>query len=296
MSTSETNRRLRIAGKKGARVGTPVFLPSKEVAEYFDNKGYKLLASPRLFPGQKLIVASQGSDATLYLAYYGEGDEVGYHHFEHDASNPGNWSVTVPELAGPIFEIGFLFEKDATIDVDFIKWEGAPNVVFERAQHKGSMWRRAWVNAVDHLPPWYPNEMFRLVQNEGLGMLSQGTKEWMDYEVSGDVQPHLVTRAGIAARVQGLSRFYALFVTQDQKLQLVKKVHQETVLAEAPFAWELGEQINLTLRVAGNEITGSVNGAERVSAQDDALSAGAIGLLVDAGRTSTSRVEVKALS
>jgi hypothetical protein len=134
--------------------------------------------------------------------------------------------------------------------------------------------------------------MFRLVQNEGLGMISQGTREWTDYAVSADVTPHLVSRAGVAARVQGLTRFYALMVTRDQKVQLVKSVHQESVLAEAEFNWSFGDTLDMTLRVVGDELIGQIDGTTVVTARDSSLDCGAIGLVVADGRSATHKVEV----
>ena len=79
------------------------------------------------------------------------------------------------------------------------------------------MWRRAWVNGVDDYNPRYP-EPFRLVHNRGTGLLIQGTREWADYRVSADVTPHMVTAAGIGARVQGLRRYYALILCNGDQL------------------------------------------------------------------------------
>jgi hypothetical protein len=138
--------------------------------------------------------------------------------------------------------------------------------------------------------------MFRLVQNEGLGMISQGTREWTNYVVSADVTPHLVSRAGIAARVQGLTRFYALMVTVDQKVQLVKSVHEESVLAEADFSWTLGDTLNMSLRVDGDELVGEIDGTVVLTAKDTSLDSGAIGLVVADGRTATNKVAVAPLS
>jgi hypothetical protein len=152
------------------------------------------------------------------------------------------------------------------------------------------MWRHAWVDAVDSLMSWW--ESFRLIQNQGLGMISQGTREWIDYAVNADVTPHLVKRAGIAARVQGLRRFYALLVTQDKKVQLVRHFDQETVLAEAPFDWSLGETLDMTLNVKGDKITGLINNTQVLEAHDTKLAAGAIGLIVEDGRSGINRVQV----
>jgi hypothetical protein len=281
---------LLITGSAGSRIGSPVFVPSKDVAEYFEKRVYKLMASPRIFPGQNITAALSRPGASLYVGYYGENDNACY--FDVDPADDGSMSLAmkVPNLPGPIFEVGLRLNQDVTLELDHLRWAGTPEVVFERPNHKGIMWRRAWVDAVDHLVGWA--EMFRLVQNQGLGMISQGTREWVDYMVTADVTPHLVNRAGIAARVQGLTRFYALLVTQDQTVQLVRRFHQETILAEAPFSWSYGETLNMTLNVKGEDITGMINGNTVLEANDAKLDAGAIGLVVEEGRTATHRVQV----
>ena len=284
---------LHISGKAGARIGTPVFAPSVEVAEYFEKAHYKLMASPRIFPGQQVYAGVSSPDANLYIAYYGDGDETCYVDVDSpdDALNP---SLHVPTVPGPIFEVGLRLNKDVSLQLDHVGWQGNPEVTFERPKHKGLMWKRAWVDAVDQLVGW--SEMFRLVQNEGLGMISQGTREWTNYVVSADVTPHLVSRAGVAARVQGLTRFYALVVTLDQKVQLVKSVHAESVLAEAEFNWSLGDTLNMSLHVNGDTLIGEINGAVVLTATDTALDSGAIGLVVADGRTATNTVTVAPLS
>ena len=284
---------LHISGKAGARIGTPVFAPSVEVAEYFEKAHYKLMASPRIFPGQKVYAGVSSSDANLYIAYYGDGDETCYVDVDSpdDALNP---SLHVPTVPGPIFEVGLRLNKDVSLQLNHVGWQGNPEVTFERPKHKGMMWKRAWVDAVDQLVGW--SEMFRLVQNEGLGMISQGTREWTNYVVSADVTPHLVSRAGVAARVQGLTRFYALMVTLDQKVQLVKSVHEESVLAEAEFKWTLGDTLKMSLHVNGDALVGKIDGAVVLTAKDTALDSGAIGLVVADGRTATNSVTVAPLS
>ena len=284
---------LHISGKAGARIGTPVFAPSVEVAEYFEKAHYKLMASPRIFPGQQVYAGVSSPDANLYIAYYGDGDETCYVDVDspEDALNP---SLHVPTVPGPIFEVGLRLNKDVSLQLNHVGWQGNPEVTFERPKHKGMMWKRAWVDAVDQLVGW--SEMFRLVQNEGLGMISQGTREWTNYVVSADVTPHLVSRAGVAARVQGLTRFYALMVTLDQKVQLVKSVHEESVLAEAEFKWTLGDTLKMSLHVNGDALVGKIDGAVVLTAKDTALDSGAIGLVVADGRTATNSVTVAPLS
>ena len=70
------------------------------------------------------------------------------------------------------------------------------------------MWRRAWVDGVDTLES-RPAEPYRLIQDEGTGLLIQGTREWRDYEVTAVVTPRLAEAFGLAACVQGRRRYVA---------------------------------------------------------------------------------------
>ncbi len=45
-----------------------------------------------------------------------------------------------------------------------------------------------------------------------------------------DVKPHMVKACGIAARVQGMRRYYALLITSGQRAQLVKELDGEQIL------------------------------------------------------------------
>ena len=192
--------------------------------------------------------------------------------------------VSVDEVDGPA----------ADVLLEALKWSGAPEFRLELPRHRGTMWRRAWVNGVDLLTKGI--EMFRLVQNAGMGLLMQGTREWRDYSVSADLTPHLVERAGIAARVQGLTRFYGLLLARGargSRVQLVRMLHGEEVLAEAPFEWRLGEAHELTLEACGDRIAGKVNGATLVETTDDALDCGAVGLVVEEGRLGVDRIEAR---
>ena len=200
-------------------------------------------------------------------------------------------SFTSPALPGPVFSAGVRVQGPAgPVFLESLKWSGAPKFRLERSTHRGTMWRRAWVNGVDLLTKGI--EMFRLVQNTGMGLLMQGTREWRDYSVTAAVTPHLVRRAGVAARVQGLTRFYGLLLAPGNRVQLVRVLHTEEVLAEADLEWRLGESYELTLEARGDRLAGKVDGATLVEATDDALDCGAIGLVVEEGRLGIDRVEV----
>ncbi len=63
-----------VAPGRTARVSTPTFIPSKEVSDYFEQRGYTLFASPTIYPGQTMraAVSADGRnsgpvDVAIYL-------------------------------------------------------------------------------------------------------------------------------------------------------------------------------------------------------------------------------------
>jgi hypothetical protein len=198
----------------------------------------------------------------------------------------------------PIAEIGLeissKWRADGTVYLDYLTWDGPPNVVFSRPNYPGSMWRRAWVNGVDQYEERWP-EAYRIVQNNGRGLLIQGTREWTDYQISAAITPHLVKSAGIAARVQGLRRYYALLLTEDGKARLIKALDGETVLAETEFPWRLGETYEFHLQVKGQQLRASINGQTLFTVSDATrpLTGGGIALVCEEGRMATDAVTVR---
>jgi hypothetical protein len=281
-----------------------------EVARYFSQRGYALLASPQLYPGQTVRAAVE-ADATnglpvranLYLQVYGADDALALVRGPEVALSPGRrhefeWSV--PDSGGfPIAFVGVEARSDThaggTLYLDYLTWEGTPQVAFRRPEVAGEMWRHAWVNGIDQYEHRWP-ESFRLAQNEGRGLLITGTREWSDYTVQATIRPHLVKSAGIAARVQGMRRFYALLLDADGKARLVKALDGDWVLDEAMLDWRFGGDYELRLSVQGQTIVGSVDGREVVRAVDSdrPLRGGGIALVIEEGRMSTEEVRVGA--
>lgn len=301
-----------LAPGRAARVATPVFIPSAAVADYFSRRGYALLASPQLYPGQTLraglaMDAANGQSVrgNLYVQVYGAHDALELLRGPEVDLAPGaqqelEW--TLPDTQGaPIAAVGVELRSDpgrhGRADgvgyLDYLTWEGAPQVTLRRPSWEGEMWRHAWVNGIDQYEHRWP-ESFRLAQNEGRGLLITGTRDWTDYAVQATVRPHLVKSGGIAGRVQGMRRFYALLLCDDQTVRLVKALDGDTVLAQAPLAWRFGGDYDLRLVVQGNTIMGYVDGQEVVRAvdADRPLEGGGVALVVEEGRMATEAVGV----
>lgn len=308
-----------VATGRSARVATPVFTPSRQVADYFSRRGYALLASPRLHAGQTVSAAvsadaanAQPVQCNLYIRYYGAADKLEIRRspavtLTAGAAHEFTWQIADTGGA-PIAEVGVEVRSDTRADgiiyLDYLTWSGTPNVTLRRPDYdtgygrfgggeNSTMWRQAWVNGVDQYDWWWP-EAYRIVQNEGRGLLMQGSREWTDYRVSATVVPHLAAAAGIAARVQGMKRYYALLLCADQKLRLVKALDGDTVLAEVDFEWQLGGSYELSLSVEGNTMRGAVDGKEILVAEDGerVLTGGGVALVIEEGRMACEAVAI----
>jgi ADP-ribosylglycohydrolase len=266
----------------GGVATTPTFVPR----EALDMTGYGLQASPTLYPGQIVRARVEGAPCRLLARVYDGGDglatirgEVGEH----------EWRV--PDTGGqPIAEVGI--EASGPARLESLGWDGAPDVTFTRPHGGGTLWQRAWVQAVDRFDPGWP-EPFRLIQNRGHGLLIQGTREWTDYEVRAAIVPETIAAAGLAARVQGLRRYYALLLGDDGMLRLIRELDGGLTLAETAFERrEYGAPHELRLRVAGDRLRAEVDGRVVLEARDGALAGGAVALVCEQGCLTCDAVSV----
>jgi ADP-ribosylglycohydrolase len=284
-----------------ARACTPTFIQPDSI----NMPGYTLLASPTLFSGQTVqaaVTARQGSVAcSLFIQHYGPDDRLVQvtgprANLQEGQSFVFEWRI--PDLDGaPIAQVGLELSSDTRPDgvlvLDWLTWEGIPGVIFKRPSHNGTMWSRAWVNAVDYFDLWWP-EAFRLVQDHGVGMLIQGGRDWQDYQAKAVITPHMVTSFGLAVRLQGLARYYELQLDPAGKVRLVKALDGVRVLAEKDLAVEYGSPYELHLAVKGGHIDAFING-EPVFSFDDInrpLINGGIALVCEEGRIGCNAVSV----
>jgi ADP-ribosylglycohydrolase len=294
-----------LAPGREARITTPTFI----TPEAIDMSDYALLASPTLYPGQEVetrVVADGGNDRAvacrLFVRAYDGNDELATKRGPETVLRPGSdyeFQWRVEDTRGqPIAQIGVEISSDdatdGTVYLDYLTWKGEPDVELSRPAEGGTMWRRAWVCGVDRYDSRWP-EPYRLIQNQGRGLLIQGTREWTDYRVSAPITPHMVVSAGIGARVQGMRRYYALLLAGGGKAQLIKALDGDTVLAETDFPWQFDVTYDLALEVRDNRLRASIDGKDlfKVADNDRTLASGAVAFVCEEGRMESDVIWVQ---
>jgi hypothetical protein len=284
------------------RAATPTFI----LPEERDLGGYQLMASPTLHPGQllraKLLAdTSTGGQAAgrLFVGWYGADDslEVTFGPWKNMGRRGSVLAWRVPDNGGsPIATVGVDIAPSASrgrVFLDYLTWTGSPTVTLTRPASDGQMWRRAWVDAVDLWTDEWP-QSFRLIQNRGIGMISQGTAEWKDYRVASTMTPQLCQVAGVAARIGGLNRYYALVFEHPNRLRLMRAAGVVRTLAERECTWTFGDTRRLELEVRGGQIRGRVDGQLKLEAADERpLAGGAAGFIIGQGRLDADALEIR---
>lgn len=293
-----------------ARAATAVFIPP----EALHMPSYSLSACPALYPGQTIrarLTAGEGNcapvKAGLYLTYYDGDDRLVRVSGPAADFPPGQvhlleWPLTDRGLT-PIAQVGIQIETaefaEGALYLDYLTWDGAPDYSLALPGGSAALWKQAWVKAVDVVRGFPAQAGLGVIQNHGRGMLIQGTRDWRDIQVEAVVRPHLIGSGGIAVRVQGLQRFYALLLKNPGTAQLVKIMDgEETLLAETPLDWEIEHEYPLRLSARGGQLQAWFGGSLLMEAGDTThpLLDGAIALVVEEGYLEANGMEVRPLT
>ena len=307
---SETGTRslaVRFSGvrpEKPARTATATFIPPDAISM----PGYGFVASPTLYPGQtlrgRLEASAENAGVVRCLPYIGvyNGDDLIERRYGGPLTLvPGeaqtfSWRMGNTKSA-PIAEVGFEISEAAegqgVLYLDYLGWDGTPETVWRRLPGEGRMWSRAWVSTMDHVGAHWP-EAFHLSKSRGTGMFMQGTREWTDYGVSATLTPQVAKSFGLAVRVQGLGRYYALLLGQDRTVRLIKVQDGTTVLQRSSFEWQFGSSYKFALSVEGATLRASLDNTFlfEVSDEGTVLTGGGIALICEEGLVSCPEIAI----
>jgi hypothetical protein len=114
-----------------------------------------------------------------------------------------------------------------------------------------------------------------------------GLLAWQNYRYQVRLRPHCGQRHRILFRVRGAQRSYAFGLAPDGQVAFEKNWQGYQEMASAPFAWELQREYTLAVEVAGNRMTGFVDGEPVLEWEDVDCpwTSGCVGLGLRDGRT-----------
>ena len=173
---------------------------------------------------------------------------------------PGEQAILewrLPEFGGqPIGEIGIALASagrraEGRVLLDYLRWDGAPQVTLRRPAGDSDFWRRAWVNGVSFFSKRFPPS-FRISQDRGEGLILHGTRQWTDYRLDTEIVIHLGEYGGVSVRAQGLRRRYDVRLTRQGEMQIVRVRDDDVeVLDSTPFPLEFETKTAFSVSVKG---------------------------------------------
>lgn len=303
------DRVLAIRFQESGSAATPTFIMPDELAM----RGYSFIASPTIYTGQTMrarVSTKDALQARLFIRVYDNDAQlqaVNGPQISLEARNTAELVWQIPDTGGqPVAQVGIEGQSESavTLYLDYLTWDGEPDVMLARPADQGStspqgsrVWRRAWINGLDEWEKW-ANEAFKLTQNEGTGLLIQGTSDWHNYDVQATVKVTLAKAAGIGVRVQGMRRYYALLLAAGGKARLVKACDGLNILAESDFSWEMGQDYTLRLQADGSRLQAWIDDQLLFDVKDSGqiLEGGAAAFVLEEGHMMSDSLTIQPLS
>ncbi|KAL4752382.1 hypothetical protein BDW72DRAFT_211975 [Aspergillus terricola var. indicus] len=292
-------------------VSTPVFGSLEELTMSL----YSLSASPLLYPGQTIsakflsnIEPGSSAKVGLRVQAYGEDDSVKILDGPPTSALSGSlqslsWTIPDETDGRPLQRVGLCIQStgdgplNGTIWLDSLRWNGSPHLVLRRpSTQPGQAWRLSWISNVSKFHSDMSSHSLVLSQSHGEGIAVYGARDWTNYRILvPKLKVNMGAPVGVAVRVQGLNRYYALLLIEGRRVALVKaKDEQRMTLASVAFNWSWDGEYDFVLEADGTSIRGRVQGVE-ITASDDQYSEGGIGLVVTEGAICVDSIEISPL-
>lgn len=297
----------KLSKNKNIIISTPTFINT----DVLKMRTYDLMATPLIYPGQKLklkIFSGNNNncnlDIFLRIKYYGDNNKVlnkdsNKFLLRRGSSTLLKWSIPECNLQ-PISEICIVAKSKKNkgkgkIIIDYLTWDGSPNLILKRPKISSDFWHRAWINGADNFLK-DSKYSYTIAQNSGLGLISYGNRDWKNYKVISTIIPHLGKYFGLIARFQGMRRFYAVRLNYVQQIIEIIRVFDDeiSILKSVKLNFNLGENITINFEVSNNNISAKVR-EKSIKISDNSkknINCGGIGLLVFEGSVSTDLIKI----
>ncbi len=287
--------RYRTGPGRPARIETPVSLLPGRNGAYANN------AAPVLYPGETLSFSIRGEGGATLRPYAIDGDGKTAYGEPVPVAGRRTLSFRLPPSPKAYRAIGLEIASGDALDAGSLTLREVRHGGEARLDYpeclpcQGGTSFDGWCANLDSAAFWAPGHpgFHHFRKDQGLGVVATGTRDWTDESIEAEIILHSARSAGLALRHQGFRRHYAARLVEG-KAQIVRVLHGETILAETPLAAPFDRPVKLRFAAKGGRLSLSLNGKAILSATDDALSSGGVGLLVESGIVYARAVSVRA--
>ncbi|MBR4676361.1 MAG: ADP-ribosylglycohydrolase family protein [Victivallales bacterium] len=274
-----------------ARISAPMLPPKAK-------SGYSVVGTGKLYPGMHIKVTlgdctSMASAPTvaLFLRVGGDAEAKLLYSEKKLLATGTQLEMSVPELEG-LFVASLGVEVcsgetcEGTITLQCVDLlEDAPFHYKVSAVRLHEQAFADWIADYDFVRGAFSEDrekLFYLGKNQGRGYAYTGNRFWKNQSIEAPLCVHLADQAGLMCRFQGLQRYISL-TRRGNRLVLAQQYYGETILAELPCNWPLGEIHTLKLVCQGDAVCGYFDGEKKLEATCTLLKDGAAGLVYENG-------------
>lgn len=261
--------------------------------------------SPKLYPGQTVyatLFLHEDQCPNLLASIYVKDRNSGLNHQSQGVRLSGTTKLeyAIPRIENAhLSEVGIVVHHtgeglvNAKVILQNLSWDGKADYCLDFSKERAE---------AGSITQWtFHRGFWRLEGNTYVGSGPEaaetytGSPDWSDYSYSARIASDIGTGHGILARVQGYRRCYALVLSANNRIILLKKAKAQSVELSSTTLLKTSDKHLLTLKVRGNNLQALVDGNEVLSYTDekDPYLSGQIGLLQGSGgRMSCLSVDV----
>ncbi|KAI1455129.1 ADP-ribosylglycohydrolase [Annulohypoxylon moriforme] len=306
-------------GEKAVEIVTDTFAPP----DVRETESYELACSPLVYPGQtlKAMVNALYKNTTpvlvsLILKAYKYSDDLQTLSSRPVILAPGtsqqlSWEIPTSLGCRPVQAIGISISRGySTFDgisqdvvlLYFLRYEGTPKLTLlpiDLQNGPRTFYKQSFVNGADVFS--LTSGKFVIAQDQGEGIVCYGTREWTDYRAvfrGFTITGHKRTKNGVAFRVNGLRRYYALLFVQMAKdiksVVFVKVLDEKTfVLMGTDFDWQVDVPYTIIIDTKGDKLFASVEDTGvSLDWTDKRYPGGGIGVVATDGSVLVESIEI----
>jgi len=281
----------------------------KEGTSYFD-----VLCSPILYSGQILAAEvfapfNENPAFQFFIEYFNEEDllQVIYSSSYVLINGKNHFEWKVPDVGGhAIYRLGIALKSKKRVDgyivLKTLDWSGAP-VLFRMGRSMEmtpsltpwtttTSWLKTFVSSADHFNPDY-TVTFSICHSDINGVVTTGTKDWVNYSVKSAITFSQQDAAGLVLRAKGHRRYYGAVLSKGHAIIYRHENDKRLEIAREAVDFTIDKTYELEFVADKDRLTLFVDNILAAVGYDSAYSCGQAGFVVDSGAILADGFEIK---